>query len=347
MQLRRIRRRIVNGLFAAGLMAAAPAAAREVDADMFEALRAADVALAAAGFRLSAAAAPLCDRKQPGTGIQFHTLAQFAPEVREDARRHFGFAGGVAVEGVVPASPAARAGIRADDTVISINGQAAPAGAEGAASTDILAGLHRQLAQYNPSAPLVMLLLRDGERVEKRIVPVPACDTRFELQIDDGFGARANGELVQISSKYLEKLDSQLLPVVTAHELAHNILHHRARLEAAGADFGTASGFGRNVGLFRQTELEADILAVHLLARAGYPPELAARFWREAGGRLIGFAIRRRSHPPVKHRIAVAEAEAAKFRSGGELPPLPDFVAERNAPLDGEWRSLVAPSGRK
>lgn len=331
----------IAGLILALAALAATASAQPAPAE-FEAIRAADLQLASIGYRLSTANAGLCDRLEPGIGIQLHSLDQYAPDVRDAARTHFGFRGAIAAEGIVAGSPAERSGVRADDTILSIgqvNAPAAPVSAE--ASTRLLDSFSATVARLPPAAPLAVALRRPEGRIELTIHPVPACRTRYELRIADSFDARANGELVQITSKYLDAVDSELLPAVVAHELAHNILRHRARLDAAGADFGLASGFGRNVGLFRQTEIEADILSVHLLARAGYPLEIAERFWREVGPKLIAGMIRSRSHPPFKDRAATVAAEAARIAAAGPGAPLPEFYARRGEPLDGEWKKLL------
>lgn len=309
--------------------------------ELHEALRAADMRIAAIGYRLSTSAATLCDRLEPGTGIQLHTLAQYAPGSRDEVRAHFGMTGTAAVEGVVAGSPADQAGIQADDTIVRIGAITPPDALPPDASVATLESLYRQISALPPSEPIDVAVRRNGRELRFTILPQPACRTRYELRIADMFDARANGELIQITSKYLEDIDPALFPAVVAHELAHNILRHRDRLVAAGASFGLASGFGRNVGLFRQTEIEADILSVHILARAGFPPSLAARFWREAGPRLMQGQIRNRSHPALKDRIATVEAEAARFAAGGGHTALPAFYDARGTPLTGAWQSLL------
>jgi len=331
------------------LLAACTAAAQaqqpvEQTHDLYEALRAADMRVAATGYRLSIAAAALCDKLEPGTGMQLHTLAQYAPASRDAVRAHFHMTGTVAVEGVVAGGPAEQAGIRADDTIVRLGPVAPPAELSADASTAMLESIDRQLASLPPDAPIETVVRRDGHELRVTIHPQPACRARYELRIADTFDARANGELIQVTSKYLEDVDPALFPAVVAHELAHNILHHRDRLVAADASFGLASGFGRNVGLFRQTEIEADILSVHLLARANYPPSLAARFWREAGPGLLEGQLRSRSHPAFKDRIATVEAEAAKLAAGQD--GLPAFHATRKAPLTGDWQALLVRNRR-
>ena len=304
---------------------ALPTRAQATDAATLELLRQADLKLATIGFRMSVAAAPLCDRLEPGTGLQLHTLAQYDPASRPAIRAHFRMAGTLAVAAVVPGSPADLAGVRQDDTILSIGGIPAPEDVPANGTTDVLAQLHLTIAARPWQQPIRLVLSRDGTRREVEVRPVAACFTRYELRVADRFDARADGELVQISSRYIDDIAPDLLPAVVAHELAHNMLRHRVRLTAAGVDFGLASGFGRNVGFFRRAEIEADILSVHLLSRAGYPPALAGRFWREAGDTVMAGLIRSRSHPPGRDRAATMEAEHARLDQAGERAQLPVF----------------------
>lgn len=318
--------------------------ARAQDFALFEAMRDADMRLASMGSRLSIAAAPLCERLEPDLGLQLHSLSQYSIEARNAAREHFRFMTSIAVEGVIANGAGARAGIRRDDSVVSIGGIAVPGETSPKPSTSLLVEFLAEVANLSPDATLRIVVKREGRELTFMVTPVPACRTRYELRISGSFDAKANGDLVQITSRYFEAVDPDLLPALVAHELSHNILRHRERLSAVGATFGFASGFGRNAGLFRQTEIEADILAIHLLAGAGYDPAIAARFWRHAGPRIMAGMIRSRSHPPLRDRIAIAEFEAAKFALRGSNPEIPAFVAERNRPLDADWRKLLPPT---
>ncbi|QDX27483.1 peptidase M48 family protein [Sphingomonas suaedae] len=338
-----IRIRLILSLAVACLVAAVPGIARAqaLDATMMEAIREADMTLAVTGFRLSTANAALCDRLEPGHGMQFHTLAQYAVDNRGLVATHFAFAGTLAVEGIVPGSPAERADIRADDSVVSVGGVRPDDALSKTASIDTLAKFVAAVAALPPAQPIPVELRRGGKRLSVIVYPVPACRTRYELLIDGGLDARAYGDLVRITSGYYDRFGDELVAAAVAHELAHNILRHRERLDAMGADFGFASGFGRNVGLFRQTELQADILSVHLLARAGYPADLASRFWQHPVAKGMSGIFQSRSHPHWKDRLRVMQAEEAKIAAAGAvLPPAP-FVAERDLPLTGEWKDLI------
>ena len=94
-----------------------------------------------------------------------------------------------------------------------------------------------------------------------------------------------------------------------AHELAHNILGHRARLDAAGVDRGLLQQFGRNARLFKQTEIEADRLSPWLMANAGYDPRAAVRFWTAFGQRAGRPLLQAGTHPRWQDRAASIERE--------------------------------------
>src|SRR3546814_9337771 len=93
------------------------------------------------------------------------------------------------------------------------------------------------------------------------------------------------------------------LAAAVAHELAHNILRHRERLDAADVDRGLFKGFGRSARLFRQTEVEADRLSVWLMRGAGYDPQAAVRLWGRFGTRGGPVLIQPSTHPPRRDRV--------------------------------------------
>ncbi|WP_257558118.1 M48 family metallopeptidase [Sphingobium sp. CFD-2] len=304
----------------------------------FEAIREVDAELAELGYRLAIANASLCDRQEPGLGLLLHTPDQYAPEIRKAAAAHFRFEGPLGVEAVMNGSPAAAAGIRADDTLLGVAQiRFAPSNPRAKASTTALVEASRQIMALPPDRPLILHLRRAGIDQQRVVLPVPACRSRFELVLGSRFVAQADGEVVQIGSRFLADYPAWAAAPV-AHELAHNILRHRERLEAQGVRFGLLSGIGRNVGYFRQTELEADILSISLLANAGFDPAIALSFWRAFGPAHDG-SLRSRSHPDWKARITVMEREIARL--GPHRPHKPALLAGRHQPLDGDWQALL------
>lgn len=311
------------------------------DSALFEQVRASDLEMAAIGWRLASANAPLCDVLEPGLGLQLHTLDQFAPQLRDSAQKHFKFATPVAIEGVIADGPAAQAGLRADDSLVRIGPVDIAASAGKAGTTQRLVEVQLAVAQLPPAQPIEIHAIREGAPLTVTVLPIPSCRSRFELELADDFGASADGSMVQISSKLLETYRGDRAAAAIAHEFSHNILHHRVRLEARGVTFGMLSGFGGNVKYFRQTEIQADILSVYLLANAGYDPKAALDFWRDFGPKHAGSIFNSRSHPHWRDRVATLEAEIAKVQADPARPHVSKLIAERDQPLDGDWQSLL------
>ncbi|WP_312488904.1 M48 family metallopeptidase [Sphingomonas sp.] len=314
--------------------AAAPVAETD-DAALFQAMRDADLRLATIAWRLATANAPLCRDTAPTPGIVVHAIDQYDPGVRKSLPALFGFEGPVAVEAVVPGSAAAKAGVAANDTIEAVNGRpfsVRPAGRD-RADTATRDAAQRQIAAEPADRPLRLTLLRDGHRREVTVAAQPGCRSRFEMLMGPGLTASADGDIVQIGSRFFERFDDRMIAVVVAHEFSHNILHHRDRLDAAGVKRGLLSEFGRNGRLFRQTETEADLLGVHLMRNAGFDPQDAVRFWREHGGEVDGGIFRSRTHPSSSARAEAVAAEIAAIPPDAPMPDHPALIDAAATPL--------------
>jgi hypothetical protein len=341
-KLRRRPSRLACACAWALILASGSAGAAEADdAQTFEAVRQADLKVAMIGWRLVLGSAALCDRVSAGTGIQFHTLDQFDSASREAARKHFGFSTPVAVEAIVPGSPAERAGLKADDSLVRVGSVSIAALRGKPGTTDRLVAADLAIAALPPAEPIDVEALRGDAVVRVTIQPIPVCASRFEMRIADDWGASADGTMVQVSSRFIEEYPEELIAAVMAHELSHNVLHHREKLEARGVSWGLLAGFGGNVKYFRQTELQADLLSIYLLANANYPLRSATAFWRRFGPSKAGGIFRSRSHPAWRDRVSTLEAEIAKVEHLATRPLVPAMLADRAVPLDGNWERLM------
>jgi len=324
----------ISWAVAAAVAVAAPAVAADPDtAATFDALRQVDGRMAAIAYRLTTANAPLCRSLAPTPGWAIHSLGQYDPALRDQARASFGFETPIAVEAVVPGAAAAKAGVRAGDSIVSVDGRPIGSGAPGKdASSAARDAAVEQIAGLPADRPLPVELMREGRTRTVTIPASPGCRSAFEVLLGPGMTASADGRIVQIGVRFFERYTDDEVAVVVAHELSHNILRHAARLEAAGVKRGLLSEVGRNGRLFRLTEDQADLLGAYLLRNAGYDPQIAVRFWREHGGDVDGGLFRSRTHPSSSARAKALEAAIATMPAGHGFyaPPL---AAEADRPL--------------
>ena len=333
--LRRLGRRTAMLMAVTALSGVAPAQAPDNDTGILVALRDVDQRLATIAYRLTTANAPLCRDLAPTPGWVVHAIDQYDPAQVSDVRRVFGFAGPVAIEAVVPDGPAARAGVRRNDTLVAIDGKpvAVPSDATPHPSSATRDAVTARIAALSPAAPIAVTLLRGGQRVAVTVPASPGCRSAFEVLVGPEMTASADGSIVQIGSRYFERYTDAQTAVVVAHELAHNILRHRARLDAAKVSRGVLSELGRNGRLLRRTEDDADLLGLHLLRNAGYDPASAPRFWREHGGDIDGGLFRSRTHASSKARADALDAEIARIPADASSPYRPPVLATRDVPL--------------
>ncbi len=330
---RRYRRRLRLMLATCALLALPGASAVAANDDpMLEQLRQADVRLGSIGYRLATANAPLCADAVPVPGMIVHAIDQYPVAEQAASRAAFGFETSVAVEGVVPGSPADRAGVRADDSIVSINGHAVPT-ANGGERVDTRDAFVALLDGQPANRPLTLVLRRAGRDRAVQVAASPGCASLFELRVTTSLDAVADGRLVQISSAFLDRYADPELAVIVAHELSHNILRHRARLDAAKVSRGLLRELGRNGRLFRTTEDDADRLSVHLLRNAGWNPAQAVSFWRGPGARIDGGIFHSRTHSSSGKRADLIAQEIAALPPGAPIPYRPPILATRDQPL--------------
>ncbi len=309
-------------------------AAAVVDPGYWRALRDVDERMAAIAWRLQTRNAALCRALQPAPGLQLHAVDQYTGDTEADARAAFGFARPVQIEVVVPGGAAALAGVEADDGLVAVNGVPVAAPTAASAGTSLTRDAANALIARQPTdRPLVLSVERHGAARTVTIPASPGCSSAFEVLLGPGLKASSDGRIVQVGVRFFETLPDDKIAAVVAHELSHTILDHRARLEAAGVQWGILGEIGRNGQLFRRTEDDADRLSVHLLRNAGYDPQAAVRFWREDGGKVDGGLFRGASHGSAKARATAIAAEVEALPPPGTPDTAPAVLATRDRPL--------------
>ena len=287
-----------------------------------------DTRLQSVGWRLAAANAPYCKDARPAIGLLLQDMMSYHDP--DGIRAAIGLEGDVAVQALADNAPAARAGLLPGDEVLAID-DSALAGwpVNGAGDYRRLASLHDLIDEQLAAHGRITLRLRTG-RMPSRDVTIhgePACPSRFEV-LTGKSGAQADGTRVVIGHRFgkgrgaADGLDDEEYAAVVAHELAHNLLEHRALLDKVG----------RSWGKVRRTEREADRLSVWLLANAGYRPEAGPKLMSGWGRRRdIGF-LKIPTHESWDKRVANMEAEITRLhqalRLRGEADWARDFVPE-------------------
>jgi hypothetical protein len=286
--------------------------------------------------RLARVAAPilqanarLCTSTMPLTGLVLHSRDQY----RDSAASLFAN-GQLAVAAVVPSSPAARAGLQAGDGIESIAGIPV-ATLDRPEENPFRDAALDVLARQPADEPLEFGIRREDRLETRTLVPEPACRILFEILAERDLNARTDGRVLQISYGMADGLSDEGLAVVFAHELAHVVLHHRKRLEAAGVRKGLLGEIGKNQQRNRQVEVEADRLTPHLLANAGLDPNLAVGFWlSDEGDSIDGGLLPNLAYPTRSARADLIEREIAQYLPARTGPTWPGhLLARRDMPF--------------
>lgn len=271
----------MKSLFAALLIALAMA--MPAQAQTTEELQAQDLRLARIADAMLVANAALCRQTMPVPGMILHSADQYG-----EAAQPLFAEGPLAIAAVVPGSPADRAGLRGNDVIVAINqtrvSSLSPQGEDHLREVAFFL-----LADGTPGEGIQLVIVRDGQQRTVQLDASRGCRSLVEILVADGPNARSDGRVIQLQYRFAASLTDDQIAVVLAHELAHTVLEHRRRKEAAGIDNESIMRHvGRNQQVNRQAEVEADRLSVHLLANAGYDPAIIGEFWRSPAGEVAG-----------------------------------------------------------
>jgi len=268
------------------------------------------------GYRLAHSAGTLCPEQVWLSGIAIQDLSAYGSASQPDARRAFGLGLDPIISAVARDSPAERSGLRIGDKLVAIDGETAPAAPRSSGTYQRIAAVEEILDRQGADGALDLDIRRAGMSYRLHIALERGCASHFQVRPSDAIDAGADGHYVEITSAYVERPESDDgLAILLAHELAHNILHHRERLNAAGVHRGLLQEFGRSARLTRATEIEADRLSLHLVDRAGFSLDAAIRFretlWSGSGWDVFRSA----THPAGAERLAILRSEVARIRA--------------------------------
>lgn len=287
-----------------------------------------DERVARVAFRLSTANADLCPAQRASAGWALHAANLYSRELRPVAVTRFGFEGDL--PGVLAApegSAAARAGLRAGDVLLAVQGETLKQGARDAEPT--YAGFAENVGRLDAAladGPVELAVRRNGAVTSVTVTPEPSCGYEVQLNPSDELNARADGRRLFISTALAGFTESDdELAVILGHELAHNVLGHR--------EWDDVGGLGRTRNEPREAveggaggqEQQADRVGLYLMARAGYDPGVAAPFWRRFGAANWRVRLPQWGHASAETRArrldeVRAEIEARQAAGGPLLP---------------------------
>lgn len=309
------------------------------DVALYTAFRTLDTRVATVGYRLATRNAVYCSDLQPATGLVLSDIALYPAGQRDAALRAYSVGettSPIFVAAVAEASPAYAAGLRTGHAITAIDDEPlVTITRQGNGNYARMAAIESAMPRWLNHGEIAVSVASPSTTTIVSVKGVPACASIFQVKASAKFGAAADGRYVQIDAPLVDFAgEDDELAAVLSHELAHNILRHRARLDAAGIDRGLLQEFGRNARLTRATETEADRLSVWLLAGAGYDPRAAVRFWtrweKERGKPLIASA----THGRASTRIGMIEEEIAKMGRAKAIDPTARPALLAAPPLD-------------
>ncbi len=268
------------------------------------ALHAMDLRVASIGYRLAIENAALCTPGRPQAGLLLHSLGQYGASARKAVQDGWGLTAAPTVQAVVPGSPAERAGLYEGDRIISINGTPAPSALGKRSSFDVIDATHKMLEAALIAGPADLTLARASGKIT-RLTPARGCPGIFQVLPSTKMKATADGRYVQLSTTIVESTrDDDELAFIIAHELAHNALGHKERLDK----------IGRKAANVRETEIAADVLGVKLMHGAGFDPYAAARYWAREGDRMDAGLFRAGTHLSPGKRVDLLRTTATAGR---------------------------------
>ncbi|MEM7701318.1 MAG: hypothetical protein AAF251_05220 [Pseudomonadota bacterium] len=300
----RLINRLLGAIGAIGLLSAA-ANASDANEERLKKLREAigefqqrDQRLQTVGWQLVRGNAEFCDTVIPSIGLQLQDMASYGrPDLVKTA---LGLDTAFAVHTTARGSPAGKDVSFSRNRGVARMGDVDPnawASAR-AGSWQRLTRAHNWIDQALGESGAITFTFANSD--QSTLEPVPVCATRFEVA-SHSTRAASEGARVVIGEAFpaFKWEEEDEFAGVVAHELAHNLLGHRAWLDREG----------RKRRTIRLTEREADRLMPWLMANAGYDPRAAYRFMVRWGKKYDRGLFRKRTHDGWDERAEFIAAE--------------------------------------
>ncbi len=274
--------------------------------------------------RLAAANAEFCPEKIPAVGWWVSTPGGVSETLRGEYVRKFGGGDIPRITYLHAGGVAEKAGMRAGDQVVSVNGVVLAIGWNGQMSN---------WRTWKETSPLKVEYLRGGKRRLVNLTPVEACKFNVVVGPETTVNATASIDTISVSVGMLDFLTSDDdLALVIGHELAHHTEGHIGKSLGNSVLGGLLVGgitavlggtptmaqdmtrLGMQAGqqaFTQEFESEADYVGLYFTARAGYRIDGAAELWRRMG-ELNPNSINFGSTHPTSAKRSVALSRAVR-----------------------------------
>jgi len=271
------------------------------------------------------AANELCPKPlSPATGLRLHHINDYPEEWQPAARELYQLNNSHRVIYIVAGSAADQAGVKPGDQILAVN----EVRIQQKQTTRSVIELIKE--QSKTSKALNLQLLRDGTQLSRTVTTEELCQYPVLLSGSDAVNAFADGSKVTVTKGLLRyNSDDQGLTLIIAHEIAHNIMDHIPKrtknallsglLDIVAISGGLFSpGIATILGSHRYTqefEIEADLIGLRLMHKAGYDITHAADLWRRMGSDYPSSIThgRQLSHPTTAERYLLLKRETEKL----------------------------------
>lgn len=242
----------------------------------------------------------------------------YSSELADAAQSALGLDDRLQIIGVLAGSGAAKAGLKPGDKLVSVEGKAMPEGenAERRAASLLVPLVGKKTA-------IKMMVERGGKPLPLTVTLTRACAYSIELGNADNVNAYSDGRRVMVTRGMMNFAQSDDdLALVLAKEMAHNSLLHPARQKTAATaadiidnlqrvrpDMSTMAGAAGLRPTPQELDAAADVLALYMVARAGYKYAQAPRFWERLSNQYPASMLNSYTaiHPATEYRLGVIE----------------------------------------
>jgi beta-barrel assembly-enhancing protease len=260
----------------------------------------------------------------------------YSSELAEAAQATHGLDEKLQVMGVLSGSGAELAGVKSGDRLLAVEGKTMPSGinAERQAAAMLLPLMAGRTG-------VKLSVERQGSEISITVPLTKACAFGVELGNADHVNAYHDGRRVLVTRGLMGFTQSDTeLAYVLAKQIAHNILQHAAKQNLAGTvsdiidnlariqpDLSAMGGSAGVKPMPQELDIEADRLALYLLARAGYKIDAVAAFWQRLATQYPPSVPNSYTaiHPSTAARLGMIEKTAqeisAKQAAGKPLLP--------------------------